>query len=74
MVTRHDVIIRGWSSNFRVQIHVFQLHLTIEVKLVDEMTQSACLCYFTCQAQKNPFIAVLTGCLILGKIQDGDHC
>ena len=52
MVTRHDVIIRGWSSNFRVQIHVFQLHLTIEVKLVDEMTQSACLCYFTCQAQK----------------------
>ena len=28
-------------------MHVFQLHSTIKVKLVDEMTQNAYLCYFT---------------------------
>ena len=32
------------------------------------------VCYFTCQAQKIPFIAILTWVLILGKIEDGDHC
>ena len=32
------------------------------------------MCYFTCQAQKIPFIAILTWVLILGKIEDGDHC
>ena len=32
------------------------------------------MCYFTCQAQKLPFFAVLTWFLILGKIQVGDHC
>ena len=36
------------------------------------------MCYFTCQAQKLPFLAVLTCFPILGKIQDGgqdgDHC
>ena len=32
------------------------------------------MCYFTCQGQKIPFIAILTWVLILGKIEDGDHC
>ena len=67
MVTRHDVI-SSRSSYFWV---VFcQLLWTIKEKLVDEMIQSAYLCYFTCQAQK----IISTWFLILGKIQDSDHC
>ena len=45
----------------------FQLFSTIKikvikVKIVDQMIQSAYLCvnYFTCQAQKLPFNAILT--------------
>ena len=31
------------------------------------------MCYFTCEAQKIAFFAVLTWFILLGKIQDGDH-
>ena len=31
------------------------------------------MCYFTCEAQKIVFFAVLTWFILLGKIQDGDH-
>ena len=36
--------------------------------------KGAYLCFFTCQAQKLPLIAILTWFLILGKIQHSDHC
>ena len=52
----------------------FQLFSAIKVKLVDEIMQGAYLCFFTCQAQKLPLIAILTWFLILDKIQDSDHC
>ena len=41
-------------------------------------TKCLFMCYFTCEAQKLPFNAILTWFLVLGKIQvygkDDDHC
>ena len=53
----------------------FQLLSTIKVNLVAKIMQSAYLCViFHVKHKKLPFLAVLTWFLILGKIQDGDHC
>ena len=53
----------------------FQLFSTIKVNLVAKIMQSAYLCViFHVKHKKKPFLAVLTWFLILGKIQDGDHC
>ena len=53
----------------------FQLFSTIKVNLVAKIMQSAYLCViFHVKHKKIPFLAVLTWFLILGKIQDGDHC
>ena len=42
-------------------MHVFSTFSTIKVKLVDEIVQSAFLCYFTCQKEKKiQFILILT--------------
>ena len=62
-----------------MKIHVFPLLSTIKVKLVDDMMQSAYLCVILhVEHKKLPFMVVLTGFLILCKIQDGgqhgDHC
>ena len=52
-----------------------QLFSTIKVNLVAKIMQSAYLCViFHVKHKKTPFLAVLTWFLILGKIQDGDHC
>ena len=75
MVTRYDVISSRWSSQFWVKIHFFQFLSTIKVNLVAKIMQSAYLCViFHVKHKKTPFLAVLTWFLILGKIQDGDHC
>ena len=53
----------------------FQLLSTIKVNLVAKIMQSAYLCgIFHVKLKKLPFLAVLAGFLIFGKIQDGDHC
>ena len=53
----------------------FQLFSTIKVNLESQVIQSAYLCViFHVKRKKSPFLAVLTCFLILGKIQDGDHC
>ena len=42
--------------------------------ILAKIMQSAYLCVSICVKHKElPFLAVLTGFLILGKIQDGDH-
>ena len=47
-----------------------QLLLTIKVKIMDTMMQSAYLCVILhVKHQKLPFLAILTRFLILGKIQ-----
>ena len=53
----------------------FPLLSTIKVNLVAKIMQSAYLCgIFHVKLKKLPFLAVLAGFLIFGKIQDGDHC
>ena len=48
---------------------------TIKVNFVDKMVQNANLgIVLHVKHKKMPFVAVLTRFLILGKIQDGDHC
>ena len=56
---------------------MFLQHLsTIKVKVLDKMIQSANLCIIlnVRAPKKYQFPAVLTGFLILGIIQDDDHC
>ena len=74
MVTRYDVIRKRWSSHFWVKVHV--LTPVLKVNLVAKIMQSAYLCViFHLNSKKSPFLAVLiTWFLILGKIQDDDHC
>ena len=75
MVTRYDVISSRWSSQFEWKCMFFQLLSTIKVNLVAKIMQSAYLCViFHVKHKKLLFLAVLTWFLILGKIQDGDHC
>ena len=53
----------------------FQFLSTIKVNLVAKIVQSAYLCViFHVKHRELLFLAVLTWFLILGKIQDGDHC
>ena len=53
----------------------FHLLSTIKVNLVAKIMQNAYLCViFHVKHKKLPFLEVLTLFLILGKIQDGDHC
>ena len=54
---------------------LFQLPSTIKVNIVAKIMQRVYLCViFHVKHKKLPFIAVLTWFLILGKIQDGEHC
>ena len=54
---------------------VFQLLLIIKVNLVAKIMQSAYVCsIFHVKHKKLSFLVVLTWFLILGKIQDGEHC
>ena len=72
MVTRYNVISSRWSSHFWVKIHVFSTFFNTKSKTCEQNdTKCLFMCYFTCQVQKKPFIAILTWFLILGKIQDG---
>ena len=70
MVMRYDIISSRWSSHFWVKMHVFSTSFNNK----SNDAKYLFMCYFTCQAQKLPFFAVLTWFLILGKIQVGDHC
>ena len=75
MVKRYDVITRRRSSHFWVKVQLFQLFSTIKVHLVAKITQSAYLCVIFHLKYKEVTISpVFTWFLILGKIQDGDHC
>ena len=49
------------------------IFLTIKVNLVAKIMQSAYLCVIV-HVKQLPFLAVFTWFLVLGKIQDGDHC
>ena len=71
MVMRYiyDIISSRWSSHFWVKMHVFSTSFNNK----SNDSKYLFMCYFTCQAQKLPFFAVLTWFLILGKIQVGDH-
>ena len=72
MVRRYYVISSRWSSHFWVKMHVFSTFSTTKVKLVDD---SSYLCVILhVKHKKILFIAILTWVLILGKIEDGDHC
>ena len=62
MVTRYDVTSSRWSSHFWVKMHVFSTSFNNKNKALG-WNDAKCL-----------FIAVLTWFLILGKVQDGDHC
>ena len=77
MVTGYNVISRRWSSHFWVKVHVFSSFFfsAIKVNLVAKIMQSAYfVLFFFSSTKKSPSLAVLTWFLILGKIQDGDHC
>ena len=73
MITRYDVISSRWPCHFWVKMPVFFIFLfsAIKVKLLDGMIQST---YLIVKHKKLPFIPILTWFLVLGKIQDGNHC
>ena len=70
MVTKYDVISSRWSSHFWVKVHVFSTFFNNKSKSCG-WNHAKCLSVIF---QKSPFLAVLTWFLILGKIQEGDHC
>ena len=72
MVTKYDVISSRWSSHFWVKVHVFQLFSTIRANLVAEITQIAYPLFFMSSTKNHHFSRLWF--LILGKIQEGDHC
>ena len=69
MVTRYDDISSRLSSHFWVEIHLFQLLLTIKASLVAKIMQSAYLCVvFNVKHNNHHFGKIQDGG------QDGDHC
>ena len=72
IITIYDVVSRMWPSHFWVKIHVFSISLNNNSKSC-AYNRAKCLsiCYFSCEAQTVPFLAVFTWFPILGKIQDG---
>ena len=68
MVTRHDVIGSRWSSHFWVKMHVFSSFFNNKSKTCIYVL------FYMSSTKKLPFIGILTWFIILGKIQDGDHC
>ena len=65
-----------WSRQFWVKINAFSTSFdNNKINKVAKIMQSAYLCViFHVKHKKLLFLAVLTCFLILGKIQDGDHC
>ena len=75
MVTTYYVLSRGGQAIFEWKCLFLQLFSTIKVKPVNEMMQRAYLnVILHVKHRKLSFIAILTWFLILGEIQDGDHC
>ena len=70
------VISRRWSSHFWVKVHVFSNFFSTVKEILGLRSCKALIyvLFFTSSTKKSPFLAVLTWFLILGKIQDGDHC
>ena len=67
--------VAGGQAIFEWKCLFLQLFSTIKVKLVNEMMQRAYLCVILhLKHRKLPFMAILTWFLILGEIQDSDHC
>ena len=66
---------RRWSSHFWGKVHVFSTFF-------NNKSKSWCLSFkvliyvlfFMSYTKKLPFLSILNCFLILGKIQDGDHC
>ena len=76
MVKKYDVISINDQANFKWKYMFSQLFSTIKVNLEAKIMESAYLCVsFHVKHKKIPLPAVLTWFLIiLGKIQEGDHC
>ena len=75
MVKRYDVISRRCSSHFWVKVQLFPLFSTIKYILwLKSRKVLIYVLFFISSTKKSPFLAVFTWFLILGKIQDGDHC
>ena len=69
----YDVISRMWPSHFWVKIYVFSISLNNNSKSC-AYNRAKCLfiCYFSCKAQKVPFLAVFTWFPVLGKMMRKD--
>ena len=69
MVTTYYVISSSLSSHFWVKMHVLSTFFNTESKTCQwNDAKDLFKCYFISEAQ------ILTWFLILGEIQDGDHC
>ena len=76
MVTRDDAISSRWSSLFWVKIQFFLTSFNNKSKYVAKIIQSdyVCVIFHVKHTKKKLFLAILTWFVILGKIQDSDHC
>ena len=74
MVTKYDVISSRWSSHFWVKVHVFSTFFNNKSNSGGWNHANCLSVIFHVKHKKSLFLAVLTWFLILGKIQEGDHC
>ena len=75
MVTIYDVISSRLSRHFWVKMHVLSTFFNSKSKTCQWNDAKGLLCVILHpKHRKLPFIAILTWFLILGEIQDGDHC
>ena len=73
MVTRYDVISTRWSSHFEWKCIFSNFFFKNKSKSCDQ-NHAKCYSCVIIHVKQLSFLAVLTWFLILGKIQDGDHC
>ena len=73
IITIYDVISSRWPSHFWVKIHVFSISFNNNSNSCPYI-RAKCLfiCYFSCKAQKVPFLAVFTWFPVLGKMMRKD--
>ena len=74
MVTRYDVIRSRWSSHFLRESTCFFNFFNNKSKSCGWNHAKCLSVIFHVKDKKSPFFTVLTRFLILGKIQEGNHC
>ena len=73
IITIYDVISSRWPSHFWVKIHVFSISFNNNSKSCPYIREKCLfICYFSCKAQKVPFLAVFTWFPVLGKMMRKD--